>query len=99
LEGPYRLIRHADYPGCIACVLFSGLAPGSWWAPAPVALILALFVRRVSMVDRFLQRGLDGYREYADRVRYRLAPASGSSQGLAPFHREETCERLLPLRW
>jgi protein-S-isoprenylcysteine O-methyltransferase Ste14 len=47
---------------------------GAAWALIPGALGgLLLFIRTI-LEDRTLQRELDGYREYAARVRYRLLP-------------------------
>ena len=54
---------------------FSGLALGSWlglrdWRSCYAALML----RRVLFEDAFLRSHLEGYRDYATRVRYRLIP-------------------------
>ncbi len=35
---------------------------------------VAIFLRRTVLEDRFLHESLDGYAQYADRVRYRLVP-------------------------
>jgi protein-S-isoprenylcysteine O-methyltransferase Ste14 len=40
----------------------------------PVALIAATVTVRTALEDRTLQDGLDGYKDYARRVRYRLLP-------------------------
>jgi len=40
----------------------------------PAVLIAAMLVVRTALEDRTLQAELDGYREYAQRVRYRLLP-------------------------
>ena len=73
-RGPYRLVRHPGYAGMITAVPCSGLALGSWVAFA-IALVYSLMIlRRVIFEDRFLHENLPGYREYADRVRYRLVP-------------------------
>jgi protein-S-isoprenylcysteine O-methyltransferase Ste14 len=47
---------------------------GSWWALIPAGLAAALFVVRTTLEDKFLQGELEGYCEYAGRVRYRLFP-------------------------
>jgi protein-S-isoprenylcysteine O-methyltransferase Ste14 len=46
----------------------------SCWALIPSAAIMGLFVYRTYREDQMLQSGLDGYVEYAQRVRYRLIP-------------------------
>ena len=50
------------------------LALGSFWALIPAALVSVALVLRTVFEDRTLQAELDGYREYAQRVRYRLIP-------------------------
>jgi protein-S-isoprenylcysteine O-methyltransferase Ste14 len=50
------------------------LALGSVWALIPGTLTTVLVVIRTALEDRTLQEELDGYREYAQRVRYRLIP-------------------------
>ena len=50
------------------------LALGSLWALVPVILLCPLLVLRTVWEDQMLQAELPGYREYAQRVRYRLLP-------------------------
>lgn len=72
--GPYRHVRHPMYASSLLLVFGFGLALGSFWALVPAALAsLALIVRTV-FEDRTLQNELPGYRQYAERVRYRLVP-------------------------
>jgi protein-S-isoprenylcysteine O-methyltransferase Ste14 len=73
--GPYRYIRHPGYAGMVSWYTLSAVALGSWWALVPAAATLALFVVRTLREERMLFRDLEGYREYAERVRYRLLPA------------------------
>lgn len=72
--GPYSLVRHPGYAGMIVGISASGLALGSWIGFALALGYSALIARRVSFEDRFLQRGLPGYADYARRVPYRLIP-------------------------
>ena len=72
--GPYACVRHPGYVGMIVMVPAVMLAGGSWIATTTALVYSALIVRRAAMEDRFLQRNLDGYRDYAARVRYRLFP-------------------------
>jgi protein-S-isoprenylcysteine O-methyltransferase Ste14 len=46
----------------------------SLWALIPAALAAVLYILRTSLEDRYLAEGLPGYREYQERVRYRLIP-------------------------
>ncbi|MBZ5586697.1 MAG: isoprenylcysteine carboxylmethyltransferase family protein [Acidobacteriia bacterium] len=72
--GPYRHMRHPGYVGALAFTVASPVALGSWLALIPAVLTSALLVVRTALEDRTLRRELNGYREYANRVRYRLAP-------------------------
>jgi protein-S-isoprenylcysteine O-methyltransferase Ste14 len=72
--GPYRVVRH---PGYVAGIIFSigaALALGSLWALVPAGIASALLILRTRWEDQMLQAELPGYREYAERVRYRLLP-------------------------
>jgi protein-S-isoprenylcysteine O-methyltransferase Ste14 len=73
-DGPYRYIRHPGYLGQIIFSLASGLALSSLWALIPGSLFAVLLVVRTALEDRTLQEELVGYKEYSQRVRYRLIP-------------------------
>ncbi|RJP72930.1 MAG: isoprenylcysteine carboxylmethyltransferase family protein [Candidatus Zixiibacteriota bacterium] len=72
--GPYRFVRHPGYVGVIAYTLGAALLLGYAWALIPAGLGAAAVMARTAKEDRFLHRELDGYAEYAARVRRRLAP-------------------------
>jgi protein-S-isoprenylcysteine O-methyltransferase Ste14 len=73
-EGPYRWIRHPMYAGLIVFILCVPLVLGSCWALVPGVLIGILFAIRTALEDQTLREELSGYRDYAQRVRYRLIP-------------------------
>jgi len=73
-RGAYRWIRHPMYLAIIVAFLGIPLALGSWWGMIPAFLIAVLFVYRTYREDLMLMGGLDGYAEYASRVRFRLLP-------------------------
>lgn len=73
-SGPYRLVRHPGYLGAAVTDGFAALMLDSWWAAVPALLTIAVIVLRTSLEDRTLVQELDGYGEYAQRVRYRLLP-------------------------
>lgn len=50
------------------------LVLGSLWALFPAGLTTCLYVVRTALEDRTLLDELDGYKDYARRVRYRLLP-------------------------
>ena len=72
--GPYRFVRHPFYVGTITFSLAIPLVLGSPWALIPGGLAALLFIVKAAAEDRMLREGLEGYREYAERVRYRLVP-------------------------
>lgn len=72
--GPYAWVRHPGYAGSVLSAPASVLAIGSWWALAPALALSLLFVFRTAHEDRFLKERLEGYREYAALVRFRLVP-------------------------
>jgi protein-S-isoprenylcysteine O-methyltransferase Ste14 len=72
--GPYRLVRHPGYLGSLIHMPGVALALGSWWALAVVAAVSAVIIVRTALEDRTLGAELEGYSEYARRVRYRLLP-------------------------
>ncbi len=72
--GPYRWIRHPGYLSAIFMMSASPISLGSWWSLAPMVPAIALILRRTIIEDRFLHDNLDGYGDYASRVRHRLVP-------------------------
>jgi protein-S-isoprenylcysteine O-methyltransferase Ste14 len=73
--GPYAVVRH---PGYVGVILGFGLgAPlilRSLHALALGGALIAWLVVRTALEDGLLRRELEGYAEYAKRVRYRLFP-------------------------
>ncbi|MHB1295511.1 MAG: methyltransferase family protein [Anaerolineae bacterium] len=72
--GPYALVRHPGYVGACVAQLAVPLALTAWWALIPSAITVAVLVVRTALEDRTLRAELSGYREYAQKVRYRLLP-------------------------
>ena len=73
--GPYRFIRHPGYAGMAIYLLATPLILGSYWALAPAAATVSVTVLRTAMEDSTLHHELDGYADYARKVRHRLLPA------------------------
>lgn len=72
--GPYRYVRHPMYAGATIIFLSAPLLLGSWCGLAAAPLLVALMGVRAVMEERMLRAKLDGYADYAARVRYRLIP-------------------------
>ena len=73
-SGPYRIVRHPGYAGSVLPLLGLVIALSSLWTLIPAAVGLIVTVIRTALEDRTLQEELPGYRNYAQRVRYRLFP-------------------------
>jgi len=72
--GPYAFVRHPGYVSAIMVFAGLALALASWWALIPAAWASGLLVLRTSWEDALLRAELDGYADYAGRVRFRLMP-------------------------
>lgn len=72
--GPYALVRHPMYAGALLMLLGIPLLLGSWYGLALVPVLVAGLVVRIVMEERTLRAELEGYADYAVRVRYRLVP-------------------------
>jgi len=73
-SGPYSIFRHPGYGGAVVSSIATPLLLGSLWALIPAALAVCLLFIRTALEDKTLQEELEGYHEYAARVRYRLLP-------------------------
>ena len=72
--GPYAIVRHPGYVSGFLVFIGMPLCLGSSWALIPAVLVCLLLVVRTIWEDQTLREELAGYREYAQRVRYRLIP-------------------------
>jgi protein-S-isoprenylcysteine O-methyltransferase Ste14 len=72
--GPYSLVRHPLYFGALFYVAATSLVLGSWWGLATVPLVAFCLAIRIGVEEKVLRTGLQGYDNYARRVRWRLIP-------------------------
>jgi len=73
-SGPYRLVRHPIYAFACLMVLGTLLVFPAWWNfPASLGMV-GLYAFKALVEERLLAEHLPAYREYQQRVRYRLAP-------------------------
>ncbi|WP_245300449.1 isoprenylcysteine carboxylmethyltransferase family protein, partial [Rhizobium sp. YK2] len=73
-NGPYAYVRHPGYVSAILVFAGLALALGSWWALIPAAWASGVLILRTGWEDALLQAELEGYADYAGRVRFRLLP-------------------------
>lgn len=72
--GPYRIVRHPGYAGGLFGYVFIPLLLDSLWAFVPTALLAGVIILRTALEDKTLQAELPGYREFAQKTKYRLIP-------------------------
>lgn len=72
--GPYAIVRHPMYVGAFLTYAFTPLALGSYWAFIPGVMLLPVLIFRILDEEQLLLRDLPGYREYTQKVKYRLLP-------------------------
>ncbi|HUH72635.1 MAG TPA: isoprenylcysteine carboxylmethyltransferase family protein [Mycobacterium sp.] len=73
--GLYGFVRHPMYVGNVIMMLGIPPALGSYWGLLFVIPGVVVLVLRILDEEKLLTRELAGYREYAQRVRYRLVPS------------------------
>ena len=73
-DGPYRFVRHPGYASMIFWVVGFPLAVGSMLALYTGLILLLGLVLRTFLEDKTLKNELEGYTEYAAKVKYRLIP-------------------------
>jgi protein-S-isoprenylcysteine O-methyltransferase Ste14 len=72
--GLYAYIRHPMYMGGLVMLAGTPLALGSWWGLLMLVPITFVFIIRLLYEEKFLLNNLNGYKEYCQKVRYRLIP-------------------------
>lgn len=72
--GPYGLVRHPMYSGAVLLSLAMPIALGSYWGVLLVFALLPGLIWRIFDEEKFLLVDLGGYKEYCEKVRYRLIP-------------------------
>ena len=72
--GLYGLVRHPMYAGNVIMMVGIPLALGSYWGLVFVMPGLIVLALRIRDEEKLLEEELNGYREYTQKVRYRLVP-------------------------
>jgi protein-S-isoprenylcysteine O-methyltransferase Ste14 len=73
-NGPYRYVRHPGYLGNLLLHWGVPFMLNSLWAIIPASILTLVLIARTALEDKTLYTELSGYKEYAERVRYRLLP-------------------------
>ncbi len=72
--GWYGLVRHPMYFGNVIMMIGIPLALGSYWGLLIVIAGLAVLALRINDEESLLTQQLAGYRDYMQKVHYRLVP-------------------------
>jgi protein-S-isoprenylcysteine O-methyltransferase Ste14 len=73
-DGPYKYVRHPGYVGIFFLAPAVPLILGSIWGLIPSGLFIIAIIIRTYLEDKTLHKELEGYKEYAKKVKYRLIP-------------------------
>ena len=72
--GLYGIVRHPMYSVTLLLFLSMPLVVGSIYSFLIFLLYPFIIAKRIKGEEEFLEKELDGYREYKQKVRYRLIP-------------------------
>lgn len=72
--GLYGVVRHPMYSATIIMFLAMPLILGSAISFVAFLIYPVLIAKRIGNEERVLEEGLDGYREYKQKVKYRILP-------------------------
>jgi protein-S-isoprenylcysteine O-methyltransferase Ste14 len=73
-SGLYGLVRHPMYTGNVVLMLGIPLALGSYWGLFLLLPGVLVLVLRIRDEESLLEQELAGYRDYEQKVQYRLLP-------------------------
>lgn len=72
--GLYGIIRHPMYFATILLYLAFPLVLGSWIAFAIFLIFPFVLAKRIKNEEKILEEGLEGYKEYKQKVKYKMIP-------------------------
>ena len=72
--GLYGIVRHPMYSATLILFLTTPLVLASPWSFVIMLLYLPIVIKRIQNEETVLKLELDGYKEYIQRIHYRLIP-------------------------
>lgn len=72
--GLYGVVRHPMYLATMFMFMPLPLILGSFWGLIPFALYPIVIIARITDEEKLLENELVGYKEYKNKVRYRMIP-------------------------
>lgn len=73
-QGLYGIVRHPMYSATLLLFLSMPLVLGSVYSFVIFLAYPFIIAKRIKGEERFLEQNLDGYKEYKQKVKYRLIP-------------------------
>ena len=72
--GLYGIVRHPMYTATIGMFLTMPIILGSWWAFLVMLPYITVIMSRIKDEENLLLSELEGYKEYTQKVRWKLIP-------------------------
>lgn len=72
--GLYGIVRHPMYSAATLMFMFMPLVLGSFYALIPLLIFPFQMSTRMKNEEEILEKGLDGYTQYKERVKYKIIP-------------------------
>ena len=72
--GVYSVIRHPMYTAALIMFFASPVALGSYYALIPMGFFFIGIIFRIRNEEKVLSKGLKGYTDYMNKVKYRIIP-------------------------
>ena len=72
--GLYGIVRHPMYFVTTVLFLSFPIVLGSWFSFAIFCFLPFVLVKRIKNEEDVLEKGLEGYKEYKQKVKYRMIP-------------------------
>ncbi len=72
--GLYSIVRHPMYFAAILMFLFMPIVLGSFFALIPLLVFPFQMNIRIKNEEEILEKGLEGYKKYKQKVRYKVIP-------------------------
>ena len=73
-KGLYGVVRHPMYLAATVLFLNFPLVLGSWFSFAIFCFFPFVLVKRIKNEEDVLEKGLNGYKEYKQKVKYKMIP-------------------------
>ncbi|MBP3804890.1 MAG: isoprenylcysteine carboxylmethyltransferase family protein, partial [Oribacterium sp.] len=72
--GLYGIVRHPMYMATIVLFLSMPIILGSIISFVIMLVYIPIIAKRIRNEEQVLEEGLDGYKQYKERVKYRIIP-------------------------